>query len=88
VFLANDHVAMRTGLRTVLVGGGDITVVGEASGGESAIEQIQGLRTQETVDVQVLDVAMPTMSGSEALRRLKRRDQDLHLLILTMHANN
>ena len=38
VFLADDHVAMRTGLRMLLDGESDISVVGEASDGEGAIE--------------------------------------------------
>ena len=87
VFLADDHVAMRTGLRMLLDGETDITVVGEASDGEGAIEHIEALRAQEALDVAILDVAMPAMSGLEALRRLKRRDHALHVLILTMHAS-
>lgn len=87
VFLADDHVAMRTGLRMLLDGDPDITVVGEASDGEGAIEHIEALRAQEALDVAILDVAMPAMSGLEALRRLKRRDHALHVLILTMHAS-
>ncbi len=88
VFLADDHVALRTGLRLLLEGEEDIRVVGEASDGEEAIEQIAVLRSRDEVDVAVFDVAMPTMSGLEALRRLKRRDHALHVLILTMHASD
>lgn len=87
VFLADDHVAMRSGLRMLLEGEADITVVGEASDGEGALEQIESLRAQSALDVAVLDVGMPTMSGLEALRRLKRRDHALPVLILTMHAS-
>lgn len=87
VFLADDHVAIRTGLRLLLEGESDIKVVGEASDGESAIEQLEALRAQDAVDVAIFDVAMPAMSGLEALRRVKRRDHALHVLILTMHAS-
>ena len=87
VFLADDHVAMRTGLRMLLDGESDISVVGEASDGEGAIEHIESLRARDAIDVAVLDVAMPTVSGLEALRRLKRRDPALKVLILTMHAS-
>lgn len=87
VFLADDHVTMRTGLRMLLEGENDISVVGEASDGEGAIEMILALRARNALDVAVLDVAMPTMSGLEALRRIKRLDKALHIVILTMHAS-
>ena len=57
VFLADDHVALRTGLRLLLEGEEDIRVVGEASDGEEAIEQIAVLRSRDEVDVAVFDVA-------------------------------
>lgn len=87
VFLADDHAAVRMGLRLLLDGEPDIEVVGDANDGQQALDRIEALRASGSLDVAVLDVAMPEMGGLEALRRLKRRDPSLPVLILTMHGS-
>jgi DNA-binding NarL/FixJ family response regulator len=83
ILLADDHTVVRRGLRLVLDGEPDLVVVAEASDGAEAVE-----RAFETeVDLAVLDVAMPRLTGLQAARELSRRKPDLRTLILSMHDN-
>lgn len=59
----------------------DMTMVGEAADGESALRM-----TEEThPDVVVMDISMPGMSGLEGIRRLKESVPDTQVVVLTMH---
>src|SRR5688500_17270412 len=87
VFLADDHGVLRSGLRMLINAQPDMTVVGEAADGQEAVERVGELAAQNGVDVVVLDIGMPHLSGLEALRRIKDAHPDLAVLILTMHAS-
>jgi two-component system response regulator NreC len=56
-------------------------VVGEAAGGEEAIEKALDLRPQ----LVLMDIAMPGLNGIEATRRIKKESPDTSILVLTMH---
>jgi DNA-binding NarL/FixJ family response regulator len=81
ILLADDHVVVRRGLRMVLEFEPDLRVVAEAGDGAEAIE----LGLDPEVDLAVLDVSMPRMTGLQAARELHRRRPDLRILILSMH---
>ena len=83
ILLADDHAVVRRGLRLVLEGEPDLRVVAEAGDGAEAVER--GL--QEDVDLAVLDISMPRMTGLQAARELTSRRDDLRVLILSMHDN-
>ena len=83
VLLADDHAVVRRGLRFVLDAEPDLEVVAEAGDGAEAVAC--GLETD--VDLAVLDVSMPRMTGIQAARELSRRRPELRLLMLSMHDN-
>ncbi|WP_046529437.1 response regulator [Cellulomonas sp. FA1] len=62
VLLADDHAAIRAGLRLMLEQSGDVEVVGEASDGDVAVRQARALRP----DVVLMDVRMPGTDGITA----------------------
>jgi DNA-binding NarL/FixJ family response regulator len=83
ILLADDHALVRQGVRMILEAQPDLTVVAEAGDGAEAVELV---RTVE-VDLVVLDVAMPRMTGLQATREITRRREGLPVLILSMHDN-
>jgi DNA-binding NarL/FixJ family response regulator len=83
VLLADDHAVVRSGLRMVLEAESDIEVVAEAGDGAEALES--GLSSG--VDLAILDVSMPRMTGLQAAGELHRRRPDLRILMLSMHEN-
>ena len=79
VVLADDQALMRMGFRMVLEAEEDITVVGEASDGTSALAQAKALNP----DVILMDVRMPGMNGIEATERIAQECPGTRVLILT-----
>lgn len=80
IFLADDHMLVRQGMRSLLEMEEDIAVVGEASNGADAIDKIQnGLRPH----IILMDVQMPIMTGIEATRRIKMLMPDVLIIGLT-----
>lgn len=83
ILLADDHALVRRGVRLILDGEPDLEVVAEAGDGAEAIEMAR----THTVDLVVLDVAMPRMTGLQAARELSARHPGLRILMLTMYDN-
>ncbi len=81
ILLADDHEIVRSGLRAVLGSEPDLEVVAEASDGREALE----LALREDVDLAILDVAMPQLTGLQVAAELSRRRPELRVLILSMH---
>ena len=82
VLLADDHTLVRRGLRMILEAERDMTVVAEAGTGAEAVS-----RAGDGVDLAVLDVSMPVMTGLQAAAELGRRHPDVKSILLTMHSN-
>jgi DNA-binding NarL/FixJ family response regulator len=83
VLLIDDHAVVRDGLRTILEASGRVTVVAEAG---AAREGIRRLREHE-VDVVILDVSLPDMSGIEALKAIRAQWPRLPVVMFSMHAD-
>ncbi|MCQ8187694.1 response regulator [Streptomyces rugosispiralis] len=83
ILLADDHALVRRGVRLILDREPDLEVVAEAGDGAEAIE---AARNQE-IDLAVLDIAMPRLTGLQATRELVALKPGLRILMLTMHDN-
>jgi len=83
VLLADDHALVRSGLRMVLDRQPDIEVVAEAGDGAEAVK----LALSEDIDLAILDVAMPRLTGLQAAAELRSQRPNLRVLILSMHDN-
>jgi DNA-binding NarL/FixJ family response regulator len=83
VLLADDHEVVRSGLRMALEAESDIEVVAEAGDGAEALEK--GL--QGNMNLAILDVSMPRMTGLQAAAELHRQRPDMRILMLSMHDN-
>jgi len=81
VVLAEDHEAVRDGLRLLFETRGDMDVVHGVSSGPEAIEAARTL----TPDVIVLDLSMPGMSGLAAAREIKAQTPHVAVVVLTRH---
>jgi DNA-binding NarL/FixJ family response regulator len=83
ILLADDHAVVRRGLRLVLDREPDLEVVAEVGDGAEAVERA----LEDDVDLAILDVTMPRMTGLQAAAELSRRRPDVRVLILSMHDN-
>jgi DNA-binding NarL/FixJ family response regulator len=80
VLLADDHPVIRDGLRTILGAEADLDVVGEAAGGDQAVELAMELQP----DVVIMDIQMPRLDGIEATQRIVAASPHVAVLVLTM----
>ncbi|GIH22076.1 DNA-binding response regulator [Acrocarpospora phusangensis] len=83
ILLADDHALVRHGLRLIIDAEPDLTVVAEAADGAEAVEAA----TPEEVDLAILDIAMPRMTGIQAAREISRRAPGIRILMLSMYDN-
>lgn len=81
VVLADDHPALRVGLRVLLDRAPDIAVVGEAEEGDAALALIADLRP----DVAVLDCQLPEVNGVAVAAALRRRELPTRVLALSAY---
>ncbi len=85
ILLADDHALVRRGVRLILDQQPDLEVVAEAGDGAEAIEL--ATRPGTEVDLAILDIAMPRLTGLQAARELAPLRPGLRILMLTMHDN-
>lgn len=81
VVLADDHPIVRKGLRSLLARDRSVRIGGEAGNGRDLISLVK--RTNP--DVAIVDLSMPEMTGTDAIRILKKQAPRLKILILTVH---
>jgi DNA-binding NarL/FixJ family response regulator len=83
ILVADDHALVRDGLKTVLNAEPDLEVTAQASDGAEAIERALA----GDIDLAILDISMPRMTGLQAARELSHRLPELRLLMLSMYDN-
>jgi DNA-binding NarL/FixJ family response regulator len=81
ILVADDHPIVRSGLTKVLDTHADLRVVAEAEDGAEAVEKA----VSEDVDLAILDVSMPRMTGIQAAAELGKRKPELRVLMLSMY---
>ena len=79
VFLADDHLMFRQGLKALLVKEG-FSVVGEASNGHDAVRMVRKL----SPELAILDIGMPQLNGIDTAREITKRSPDTQVILLTM----
>ena len=81
ILLGDDHALVRNGLRLILDAEPDLEVVAEVGTGAEAVDRVAA----GDIDLAILDVSMPRMTGLQATHELVRRRPELRVLILSMH---
>src|SRR5918997_7014409 len=83
LLIADDHVLVREGMRTLLAGEPDLKIVGEAADGREALELCREL----CPDVVLMDVRMPKVDGLEATRAIKEEGPQTGVWVVPSHNN-
>ena len=84
VVLVDDHEVVRNGIKSLLAGTPDVSVVGEAGSVKEAIARVEWARP----DVVIMDVRLPDGSGIEATREIRARLPKTQVLMLTTYADD
>jgi DNA-binding NarL/FixJ family response regulator len=82
VLIADDHAVVRGGLRQLFSMMGDINIVGEAVDGKEVLEILQRV---SNIDLLLLDLTMPGISGINLITRIRDTNKTLPILVLSMH---
>ncbi|AKJ29493.1 response regulator transcription factor [Caldimonas brevitalea] len=82
VLIADDHRIVREGLKRILSAAAELHVVAEADTGHRALEALG----EHKVDVAIVDLSMPGVSGMELIRRIRVEHPEVAVLVFTMHA--
>jgi two-component system response regulator NreC len=80
IVLADDHVLVRQGLKSLLEREG-FQVVAEASDGQEALSHVQSLQP----DIVVMDISRPTLNGLNAAQKMSRSSPKTKTILLTQH---
>lgn len=81
ILIADDHAIVRGGLKQIIATTADIAITAEAAQGSEVIEKVRNCR----VDLLVLDMTMPGISGVDLIRRVRAEQPALPILVLSIH---
>jgi DNA-binding NarL/FixJ family response regulator len=84
ILIADDHALVRRGVRVLCRAQRGWRVVGEAAGGQEAIEKAKKLKP----DITILDISMPDLDGLQVTRQIREALPSGKILILTMHESH
>ena len=83
LLIADDHQLLREGLRALLDGESDMTVVDEATNGRDVVSKAAALGP----DIVLMDIGMPELNGIDAARQIGELDRSPRIIALSMHAD-
>ena len=81
VVLADDHVFVRDGIKSLLENEANIEVVGEATDGLEALKIVETVKP----DLLILDIRMPNLTGIEVVEKLRAQNNMVKIVMLSMH---
>lgn len=81
VVLADDHVFVRDGIKSLLENEANIEVVGEAIDGADALEVVADTKP----DLLIADIRMPNLTGIELVEKLRGENNNIKIIMLSMH---
>jgi DNA-binding NarL/FixJ family response regulator len=81
VVLADDHVFVRDGIKSLLENEANIEVVGEAVDGADALEVV----ANDKPDLLIVDIRMPNLTGIEVVEKLRSENNNVKIIMLSMH---
>lgn len=84
ILLVDDHELVRTGISRIIDDVRGMKVVGEAESGEEAVKWCRGNQP----DVVLMDINMPGIGGLDAMHKILRINEDIKIIMLTMHTEN
>lgn len=79
ILLVDDHAVVRSAIRKLLASAANISVVGEVNGGEAAVNFVK----KQAVDIVLLDIQMPGITGLETTRRLLATHPRIKIVVLS-----
>lgn len=82
VVIADDHVLVRAGIRTLCESLDGVTVVAEATDGHQVLEMVEAHHP----DIVLMDITMKSLNGLEATMQIKSEFPQVRVIILSMHA--
>ena len=80
--MVDDHLIVREGIKRIINDIPDMNIISEASNGNEAMELI----LKNTYDIILLDISMPILNGLQTLKLIKKHDNKLPVLMLSMHS--
>ena len=81
VVLADDHVFVRDGIKSLLENEANIEVAGEAIDGADALEVV----AETKPDLLIVDIRMPNLTGIEVVEKLRSENNNVKIIMLSMH---
>jgi two-component system response regulator NreC len=81
ILIAEDHAILRDGLRALLSDSPGLEIIGEAEDGQEAVNLARQLQPH----LVLMDLTMPNINGTEAIRAIKRNNPDICIIVLTVH---